>query len=383
MNHCICRFLVAATIAVVSFGCGERKVPTIVKTQKPEPKKTEMRPQEVFVGGRSTAVGLSGGIHTPLANPWSDLVLTSSRAIRYYNMKWIPAGTFWMGASQDEPFPHSRPVHKVELDGFWIDQFEVTNAEFARFVEATGYKTVAERAPDPKQYPNADKSLLVPFSFVFAPHKPGREVPNQPWFRVVEGASWRHPEGPGSDLSGRMNHPVVHICWYDAVAYCKWAGKRLPTEAEWEYAARGGLNRKRYCWGNDLMPDGKWQANIWQGKFPDENLKADGYERTAPVGTFPPNGYGLYDMSGNVWEWTADWFHPNYFLVSPVRNPQGPKKSYDPNEPGVPKRVQKGGSFLCSDNYCINYMVAGRHPGAPDSAASHIGFRCVISAPRD
>jgi formylglycine-generating enzyme required for sulfatase activity len=197
------------------------------------------------------------------------------------------------------------------------------------------------------------------------------------WWRYVPGANWRHPEGPESNLQGRENHPVVHICWHDAEAYARWAHKRIPTEAEWEYAARGGLERKRYCWGDTLTPDGKWMANIWQGQFPRENTKGDGYSRTAPVGSYPANGFGLHDMSGNVWEWCADWYRPNYYALSPGYNPKGPDSSHDPQEPGVAKRVQRGGSFLCSDSYCVQYRMGARGKGAIDSGASHLGFRCV------
>jgi len=200
------------------------------------------------------------------------------------------------------------------------------------------------------------------------------------WWKYVPGASWRHPEGPGSTINGREDHPVVHVCYHDAVAYANWAGKRLPTEAEWEYAARGGLDQKRYCWGDELCPDGKWQANIWQGEFPYLNTEEDGFRGTAPAASFPANGFGLHDMSGNVWEWCADWYRPDYYLESPDRNPQGPSSSHDPMEPGMPKRVQRGGSFLCSDMYCVRYMPGGRGKGALDSGSSHVGFRCVRSA---
>jgi sulfatase modifying factor 1 len=295
-------------------------------------------------------------------------------------MIWIPGGEFLMGDT-DPIFPDAKPVHRVYVDGFWMDRTEVTNAQFARFVQATGYVTVAERPPNPKEFPTVPQEKLVPGSIVFSP--PDKEVSlDQPlsWWRYVPGANWRHPEGPGSNLRGRENHPVVHICWYDARAYAKWAGKRLPTEAEWEYAARGGLEQKRYCWGDELLPGGKWQANIWQGDFPRRNTKEDGFERTAPVGSFPANGYGLFDMSGNVWEWCADWYRPDYYAKSPGRNPQGPDSSFDPSEPNLPKRVQRGGSFLCSDVYCARYRPGARGKGEPGSAASHIGFRCVRSA---
>jgi formylglycine-generating enzyme required for sulfatase activity len=293
-------------------------------------------------------------------------------------MVWVPGGWFWMGG--EEKFPDTLPVHLVYVDGFWMDKTEVTNAQFERFVQATGYQTVAERKPDPKDFPGVPPENLVAGSIVFTPPRGEVSFENHlAWWRYVPGASWRHPEGPGSDLKDRENHPVVHICWDDAVAYAKWAGKRLPTEAEWEFAARGGLERKPYTWGDELLPGGQWQANIWQGKFPSENTLADGFRATAPVGSFPPNGYGLYDMAGNVWEWCADWYRPDYYEKSPDRNPPGPNDSFDPLEPGVPKRVQRGGSFLCSDLYCIRYRPGTRGKGAVDSGQSHAGFRCVLS----
>jgi formylglycine-generating enzyme required for sulfatase activity len=294
-------------------------------------------------------------------------------------MVWVPGGSFWMGRDPqvcDSPLcctaglKDALPVHKVEVDGFWMDRTPVTNAQFEHFVRATGYKTVAEKP----------MGKLPPGSFVF---RPPTEVPDLTdhslWWQFVTGADWRHPDGPGGDIQDRMDHPVVQVCWDDAVAYAQWAGKRLPTEAEWEYAARGGLDRKRYVWGDKLLPGGKWQANIWQGKFPVKNTAADGFRTTSPVGSFPANGYGLYDTSGNVWQWCADWYQPDYYHYSPRRNPKGPGSSHDPAEPGVPKRVQRGGSFLCSDEYCQGYQPGSRGKGQPNSAASHIGFRCVRS----
>ena len=292
-------------------------------------------------------------------------------------MLWVPGGWFWMGWEGPQG-ADAVPVHPVYVDGFWMDRTEVTNAQFAKFVEATGYQTVAERRPTRENLPGLPPGAnLEPCSVVFKPTTfSTRNFLD--WQHLVAGADWRHPEGPGSNLEGRENHPAVHVCYDDAVAYARWAGKRLPTEAEWEFAARGGLDRKPFVWGDEPPGHGgKWQANIWQGEFPNGNTKVDGFERTAPVGSFPPNGYGLHDMAGNVWEWCADWYRPDYYGKSPRRNPQGPPEGYDPNEPAIPKRVQKGGSFLCSDVYCYRYRPGLRGKNDPKSAASHIGFRCV------
>jgi formylglycine-generating enzyme len=298
-------------------------------------------------------------------------------------MVWIPGGTFWMGCDDCE-MPDTQPVHLVAVDGFWMDTTPVTNVEFARFVKVTDYLTIAERKPDPKDYPGVDPSKLVAGSAVFSP--PSKDVPLTDitqWWEYVPGASWKHPEGPGSGVAGRENHPAVHIAWEDAVAYANWAEKRLPTEAEFEFAARGGLDRNRYAWGDELKPGGQWAANIFQGVFPSRNFGEDGYMRTSPVTAFPVNGFGLYDVGGNVWQWCADWYRPDYFATLAAnglaRNPQGPPDSYDPNEPGARKRVQKGGSFLCSDRYCSRYLVGSRGRGAIDSGGSNTGFRCVKS----
>ncbi len=296
----------------------------------------------------------------------------------------IEGGTFRMG-SDDPRFPDAQPVHPVQVDGFWIDETEVTTADFRAFVEATGYVTVAERTPTAEQYPGAPPENLVAGSVVFAP--PPHGVPlddHYRWWSYVPGANWRHPEGPGSDLAGRDDHPVVHVAFEDAEAYARWAGKRLPTEAEWEYAARGGLDQAPYVWGTEFRPGSTIRANTFQGTFPHDNTVEDGYASTCPVRTFPPNDFGLYGMAGNVWEWTRDWYRPDTYAErvrggTPVENPTGPPEaaSFDPAEPGVPKRVQKGGSFLCTDQYCTRYMPGGRGKGAPDTGTNHIGFRCV------
>src|SRR5262245_7315035 len=294
-------------------------------------------------------------------------------------MTWIPGGTFRMGCA-DCGMPDALPVPAV--DGFWIDTTPVTNAQFDAFVTATGYVTIAERKPDPRDYPGVPPEKLVAGSACFRP--PGGPVPlDDPtaWWIYQAGANWKHPEGPDSTLDGRADHPVVHIAWDDAQAYARWAGKRLPTEAEFEFAARGGLDGKRFAWGDELKPGGGWPANIWQGRFPWNDTGEDGYRTTSPVKAFPPNGFGLYDVGGNVWQWCSDWYRPDYFAhlsaEGVARNPAGPADSVDPQEPSVPKRVQKGGSFICSDQYCARYLVGSRGKGAADSGGANVGFRCV------
>jgi formylglycine-generating enzyme required for sulfatase activity len=310
-------------------------------------------------------------------------------------MAWIPGGEFSMGSSDprrelcggNEPMEDARPIHRVSVGGFWMDRTEVTNAEFARFVAATGYVTFAEKVPRPEDYPGAPPEMLVAGSIVF--DQPREPVPlgnALRWWRYVPGANWRHPTGPASNLTGRDREPVVHIAYADAEAYAAWAGKRLPTEAEWEFAARGGLTGQRYTWGTDLTVEGKWLANIWQGTFPHQNDAGDGFTGIAPVASFPANAYGLFDMSGNVWEWCSDWYRPDAYALAVkaagggvVRDPRGvaQSESYDPAEPGMAKRVQRSGSFLCTDQYCTRYMVGTRGKGAPDTGSNHAGFRCV------
>lgn len=310
--------------------------------------------------------------------PPPKLNATSAPSPAPEEMAWVPGGWFWMG---DNNFKDAQPEHLVYVDGFWMDAHEVTNAQFAKFVAATGYQTVAELPPKQEDFPGAPPEALVAGSIVFAP--PDHEVPldnHLQWWAYVPGADWQHPEGPDTNILDRQNHPAVHIAWTDAMAYAKWAGKRLPSEAEWELAARGGLDREPYCWGNELRPKNHWQSNIWQGKFPLSNTAGDGYRATAPVGSYAPNGYGLFDMSGNVWEWCSDWYRPDYYQKSVDKNPPGPDSSFDPLEPGMPKRVQRGGSFMCSDAYCIRYVPGARGKGEPSSAAGHVGFRCVQAA---
>jgi sulfatase modifying factor 1 len=301
------------------------------------------------------------------------------------DMAWIPEGVFRMGS--DEHYPEEAPAHRVAVDGFWIDRHAVTNAEFARFVRATGHVTSAERAVDPALYPGAKPELLVPSSSVFqAPtHRVDLRNPYE-WWCYVAGADWRHPQGPGSSIKKRPDHPVVHVAWEDVVAYAAWAGKDLPTEAEWERACRGGLDGATYAWGDALHPDGRWMANTWQGDFPIENQKLDGYVGTAPVGRFPANGYGLFDMIGNVWEWTSDWYQTHGDAPQGCCAPANPRggdleRSRDPNDPAaIPRKVMKGGSHLCAPNYCRRYRPAARMAQPVDTATSHLGFRCVIRA---
>jgi sulfatase modifying factor 1 len=302
-------------------------------------------------------------------------------------MVWVPGGTFWMGC-ENCGMPDALPSHLASVDGFWMDRTPVTNADFQRFVAATGYVTVAERPLDPRDYPTVPKEKLVPGSSVFTPT--GERVPlDNPlqWWRYAPGASWKHPQGPGSTVRKRQDHPVVHVAFEDAVAYAKWANKRLPTEAEFEFAARGGLDRNLYPWGNDLMPGNKPVANTWQGPFPASDRGEDGHLGTSPVTAFPANGFGLYDMGGNVWQWCADWYRPDYYETvakSPVtHNPQGPDHSFDPQEPGAAKRVVRGGSYLCTDQYCARYLVGSRGKAEISSGSSNLGFRLVRSAAPD
>jgi formylglycine-generating enzyme required for sulfatase activity len=298
-------------------------------------------------------------------------------------MVWIGGGEFLMGS--DDHYPEEAPAHRVRVDGFWIDRHPVTNARFGAFVAATGHVTTAEVAPSAEDYPDAVPELLVPASAVFVPpHRPVSLTAPYLWWRHVPGADWRHPQGSGSSLDGLDEHPVVHVTWDDVVAYARWAGKDLPAEAEWEHAARGGLDGAEFAWGDDLSPGGRQLANTWQGEFPHRNLAADGYGGTSPVGAFPANGYGLVDMIGNVWEWTADWYVDRHEVAPAcctVANPRGPARdaSVDPAEPGlpVPRKVMKGGSHLCAPSYCRRYRPAARMPQAVDTSTSHLGFRCV------
>jgi sulfatase modifying factor 1 len=306
-------------------------------------------------------------------------------------MVWIPGGEFSMGA-QDPPDMDevgmkatldSRPVHRTYVDGFYMDKTDVTNRQFAKFVTATGYVTVAERKPRAEDFPGAPPENLVAGAVVFSP--PGHAVPlnnHFQWWSYLRGANWRHPLGPNSDIADMENYPVVEVAYEDAVAYAQWASKRLPTEAEWEFAARGGLAGKPFVWGDEFRPGRKWMANTHQGEFPVRDTGDDGHTGIAPVAQYPPNGYGLFDMAGNVWQWTSDWYRPDYYWQLAeagrvARNPQGPDNSYDPLEPTQQKKVQRGGSFLCTDQYCSRYMVGTRGKGEVSTGTNHLGFRCV------
>lgn len=301
-------------------------------------------------------------------------------------MVWIPGGTFRMGS--DQHYVEERPVHRVTVDGFWMDRYPVTNARFSSFVESTSHVTFAEVPPNPADYPGALPDMLYAGSLVFIkPDGPvdRRHIGN--WWHFLKGANWRQPQGPGSSLESRASHPVVHVAFADAEALARWEGKQLPTEAEWEFAARGGLDGAAYAWGEEFIPGGTHMANTWQGEFPWESLNEDGHEGTSPAGTFPPNGYGLYDMIGNTWEWTTDWYTTAHPGDEPKaccvpRNPRGGPEtaSYDPNLPDIriPRKVIKGGSHLCAPNYCRRYRPAARFPEPVDTSASHLGFRCIV-----
>jgi len=336
-----------------------------------------------------TVMSCTSNIPSRFAVNTSTDTIVASGSSSYNGMVKIPAGDFLMGAADKEGRPDEYPQHAVHVDGFYMDATEVTNAMFMQFVKATGYKTTAERTPDweelkkqlPPGTPKPADSLLVAASLVFTP-------PSQPiqlndvsqWWQWVKGANWCHPQGPGSSIKGKENLPVVQVSWDDAMAYAKWAGKRLPTEAEWEWAARAGLTNQPFTWGAEPVDKGQPKANTWQGHFPDRNIATDGYARVSPVKTFAANAYGLYDIAGNVWEWCSDWYRSDYYTQTSAKkliNPAGPAASYDPEEPSVPKRVVRGGSFLCHASYCASYRVSARMKTSPDTGLEHTGFRCV------
>lgn len=330
---------------------------------------------------RRWIVGLTAaGVIAPLA---ALFLLGEAPRSPTEGMAWIPGATYLMGDTKHHP--EEAPAHAVTVPGFWIDRTEVTNREFARFAGATGYLTEAERPVDPRAFPDARAEDLLPGGMVFREVK-GVDarlcgVGDLPWWRFTPGANWRHPEGPGSSIEGRMDHPVVQVSYRDALAYCAWAGKRLPTEAEWELAARGGLEGKPYVWGDAEQPAGKPMCNHWQGDFPALDRAEDGFHGTAPVGSFPPNGFGLSDMAGNVWELTADWYDPGYYAQSPAERPPGPARGDDPQGTGFGQRAMRGGSWLCDHAYCFRYRPGARHGIDELTATNHVGFRCVSDAP--
>lgn len=311
-------------------------------------------------------------------------------------MAWIPGGEFSMGCTVPaegvctsatlQAVEDAKPIHRVYVDGFWMDKTDVTNDQFEKFVRATGYKTIAEIAPSREEFPTVPPENLVPGSTVFTPTSEPVSLDNMlQWWRYEPGANWRHPTGPQSDIKGKGNYPVVQVAYADAAAYAKWAGKRLPTEAEWEFAARGGLTGKTYAWGDEFKPGGKSMANTYQGIFPVDDTGEDGFDGIAPVASYPPNGYGLYDMAGNVWQWCNDWYHIDTYAQHKLSgdvavNPKGPESPFDPAEPSEKKRVHRGGSFLCTDQYCTRYMVGTRGKGEVSTASNHVGFRCVKDA---
>jgi sulfatase modifying factor 1 len=309
-------------------------------------------------------------------------------------MVWIPGGEFTMGTDDPESYQYERPAHRVRVDGFWMDATEVTNADYKKFVDETGYITTAEKAPEwdelKKQLPPGTPKpaqTFLPGSLAFTP--PGYAIALDDytqWWSWQNGTNWKHPEGPGSTIDGKEKYPVVHISYDDAIAYCKWANKRLPTEAEWEFASRGGREGQTYSWGNEFNPGGKFMANTFQGVFPGKNSGDDGFVGSSPVKTFPPNDYGLYDIIGNCWEWTSDYYNVSYYgelaKQGLALNPPGAKTPYDPQEPYAIKHVTRGGSYLCAENYCVNYRPSARQGSAFDSGMSHIGFRCVVAVKR-
>lgn len=348
----------------------------------------------------ATAVVWQSPSSTPPAKP---VVVKGDGVTTPANMVWVPPGTFLMGSDSKLAQPNERPAHAVKVKGFWMDVAHVTNDEFAAFQRETNYVTTAERKPDwetirvqlPPGIPRPPDDVLVPGAMVFVGTRGPVDLNDySQWWRYVPGANWRQPQGPGSSIEGKGDHPVVQVSYEDVLAYATWAGKRLPTEAEWEYAARGGLEQATYVWGDELMPDGQQMANYWdekqQGRFPVVSPKAGGAEGTVPARTFPPNGYGLHDMTGNAWQWVADWYGADYFskqaaIKKTLDDPKGPSTAFDPADPGVPvnapKRVIRGGSFLCNESYCLSYRPSARRGSDPYSPMSHVGFRLVKDAP--
>ena len=369
---------------------------------------TKLPRRRALVAGGG-ALGLMGALGAWGWSAWSEqppakpTVVIGEGIVTPEGMAWVPPGAFLMGSDSKLAQPNERPVHSVKVPGFWMDLTHVTNDQFAEFVGQTGYVTTAEKKPDwdtirvqlPPGTPRPPDDVLIPGAMVFVGTEgPANLADYLQWWRYIPGANWRHPQGPDSSIQDKGDHPVVQISHEDALAYASWAGKRLPTEAEWEFAARGGLDQATYAWGDELMADGQQQANYWDSRqrmFPVVSPEAGGAAGTMPAGTFPPNGYGLFDMTGNAWQWVADWYRADYFLMQArehtgtIDNPQGPKDSFDPSEPGVPvhapKRVIRGGSFLCNESYCLSYRPSARRGADPYSSMSHVGFRLVKDAP--
>ncbi len=350
--------------------------------------RTYLREQEKKKAAEQAKTNISLTTGNPFVETVENKNITSGSLPS--DMVYIPGGTFSMGTDRAwEPLcelpgvtADATPIHRVYVDAFFMDEHEVTNAEFSKFVMATGYKTIAEQVPTKEEFPDALPEMLVAGSILFSPPTEPVDLENHlRWWAYIKGADWRHPNGPESSIKGKENMPVVHVAWEDAVAYATWAGKRLPTEAEWEFAARGGLSGKLYAWGDEFKPNDQFMGNTFQGKFPTTNTKEDGYASIAPVKQFPANGYQLYDMAGNVWEWCADWYDYNYFKTfvpnETAQNPQGPMASHDPTEQGVLKKVHRGGSYLCTDQYCSRYMNGTRGKGDWRTGTNHVGFRCV------
>lgn len=368
---CLC----AVVIVVTNIGCKQSNGTTTVKKEG--------------IPADDTVMSCTSNIPSRFAGTRSTDSIVASDNTSYEGMVKIPGGDFLMGAADKEGRPDEYPQHTVHVDGFYMDATEVTNAMFMEFVKATGYVTTAERTPDwnelkkqlPPGTPKPADSLLVAASLVFTPSTQPISLHDvSQWWQWVKGANWKHPQGPGSSIKGKENFPVVQVSWDDATAYAKWAGKRLPTEAEWEWAARAGLTNQPFTWGNEPVEKGKQKTNIWQGHFPDRNTETDGFARIAPVRSFAANAYGLYDVAGNVWEWCSDWYRSDYYSQAGTKklmNPTGPAASYDQEEPTVPKRVVRGGSFLCHASYCASYRVSARMKTSPDTGLEHTGFRCV------
>ena len=366
------------------------------------------RRRALLVGGGVLGLLAAGGAFglfaLPEKQPATPQAIIGDGVSTPKNMAWIPPGVFLMGSDSKLAQPNERPTHSVKVHGFWMDVTHVTNDQFAEFVRQTGYVTTAQKKPDwdtirvqlPPGTSKPPDHVLLPGAMVFVgTNGPVNLQDYSQWWQYVPGANWRHPQGDGSSIDGKGDHPVVQVSYEDVLAYAKWAGKRLPTEAEWEFAARGGLEQATFAWGDELMPDGQLQANYWdtrQSQFPVVSPQAGGAANTMPAGTFPENGYGLYDMTGNAWQWVADWYRADYFVMqarsaakAPIDNPQGPTEAFDPSEPGVPvnapKRVIRGGSFLCNESYCLSYRPSARRSSDPYSPMSHLGFRLVKDAP--